>query len=68
LRLRSSQLIADGGTPEVEDLDSWTSAVNVESTRSDLDAGAGALYKRIVPGSPAASLASIAAASGAPKP
>ena len=58
-RLRVAQLMPDGGTATVQDLDSWTSAVNKDSTLPDIDAGAGVFFKRIAGGSPATSLSSI---------
>ena len=60
-RLRTAQLVPDGGTPTVQALDSWTTAVNKSSTRPDFDAGAGAFYLRIAGGSPQKSLSSILA-------
>ena len=56
-RLRAAQLIPDAGAPTVQQLDSWTSAVNMPSTRQ-LDGGGG-FYLRIARGSPTTSIASI---------
>lgn len=58
-RLRAAQLAPDGGAATVQQLDSWTTAVNVPSTRIDFDAGVGVSYLRIAGGSPSTSLASI---------
>lgn len=55
--LRPSQLLPEAGTATVQDLDTWKTAVNVASSRQDVDAGTN--YLRIAPGDPAHSLASI---------
>ncbi len=55
--VRPSQLRPDGGTAAVTDLDVWTTAVNVDSSRTNVDAGVP--YKRIAPQHPELSLASI---------
>jgi hypothetical protein len=55
--LSASQLAGDGGTPTVTATDTWTTGVNVDSTRQNVDAGVP--YKRIAPGDPTHSLASI---------
>ncbi len=58
-RLRVSQMAPDGGAGAVQDLDSWTTAVNKASNRIDFDAGVGVPYLRIAGGSPSTSLTSI---------
>jgi hypothetical protein len=55
--LRPSQLLPEAGTATVQDLDTWKTAVNVPSSRQDVDAGTN--YLRIAGGDPAHSLASI---------
>jgi hypothetical protein len=55
-RLRVAQIMPDGGTTTVDQLDSWTTAVNKAATRPDVDAGA---LLRITGGSPAQSLSSV---------
>lgn len=55
--MKASQLAPDAGTALVTDLDTWKTAVNINSTRTDIDAGVP--YKRIAKGDPAHSLASI---------
>ena len=55
--LRPSQILSDAGTPTVADLDPYKTAVNVMSSRANVDAGTN--YVRIVPGDPSSSLASI---------
>ena len=57
LMLRPSQLLPDAGVATVQDLDTWKTAVNKNSTRTDVDAGVP--YKRIAGGDPAHSLVSI---------
>lgn len=52
--LRASQLVPDGGTPLVEDLDAYKTAVNQVSNKQNVDAGVP--WVRIVPGDVAASL------------
>jgi hypothetical protein len=58
-RLRVAQLLPEGGTATVQDLDPWLTAVNKASQRPDFDAGAGAFFLRLHGGSPGSSLASI---------
>lgn len=60
--LRPSQLTA--GTAAVTDLDAWKTAVNVDSSSALTDAGTP--FKRILPGSPGESLASLLAGRRAP--
>ena len=55
LLIRPSQLLADAGT--VQDLDSYKSTVNAQSTRPNVDAGVS--YVRIVPKDPSSSIVSI---------
>jgi hypothetical protein len=55
--MKPSQLVPEAGTAAVTDLDAWKTAVNVNSTRTDVDAGVA--YKRIAPKDAAHSLASI---------
>ena len=55
--MKPSQLVPEAGTAAVTDLDAWTTAVNIDSTRSNVDAGVP--YKRIVKGDAAHSLVSI---------
>lgn len=55
--VRPSQLSGDGGAPTVTALDAWTTGVDIDSTRSNVDAGVP--YKRIVKGDAAHSLVSI---------
>lgn len=56
--LKASQLAPpDGGTPTVEGLDAYKTAVNVVSTKTDDDAGVN--YLRIVPGDPGQSYVAI---------
>jgi hypothetical protein len=57
LLLRPSQLLPEAGVATVQDLDSYKTAVNVESMRANVDAGVN--YLRIAPQDPASSLASI---------
>jgi hypothetical protein len=62
--LKPSQLLPEAGTATVKDLDTWKTAVNVDSNRIDTDAGAP--YKRIAAHDPSASLASILSGRRAP--
>jgi len=55
--LRPSQLLPEAGVVTVQDLDSWKTAVNVVSSRQDVDAGTN--YLRIAGGNPSGSLVSI---------
>jgi len=56
--LKATQLAPpDGGTPAVESLDAYKTAVNVVSTKTDDDAGVN--YVRIVPGDPSQSYVAI---------
>jgi hypothetical protein len=55
--LRPSQLAPDGGVGTVQSLDSYKTAVGVNSARTNPDGGAP--YVRIVKGDPASSIASI---------
>lgn len=57
LQLRPSQLYPEAGVATVQDLDTWKTAVNINSSRTDVDAGVP--YKRIVGGDAAHSLMSI---------
>ena len=57
LQLRPSQLLPEAGVVSVKDLDSFTTTVGINSSRTDVDAGAP--YKRIAVGDPAHSLMSI---------
>jgi hypothetical protein len=56
--LKASQLAPpEGGAPAVTDLDAYKTAVNVNSSKQDEDAGVP--YVRIVPGDPASSFVAI---------
>ncbi len=59
LLVRPSQIAPEAGPATVEQLDTWTTAVNHNSTRYNDDAGA--YFVRIVGGNPDASLVSILA-------
>jgi hypothetical protein len=56
LQLRPSQLLPEAGVATVQDLDTWKTAVNINATRQDVDAG---VIKRIAGQDPAHSLISI---------
>ena len=55
--LSASQLANVASPAAVTDTDAWKTGVNIDSTRQDVDAGVP--YKRIAPGDPTHSLASI---------
>lgn len=57
--LRPSQLLPEAGTATVQELDTYKTTVNVESTRTNFDVMPPVTYVRIVPKDPEASLTSI---------
>ncbi len=57
LQLRPSQLLPEAGVATVKDLDTFKTAVGINSSRTDVDAGVP--YKRIAIGDPTHSLMSI---------